>query len=203
LVAWVQDFTVLDGKQVLVEDELAFFVQDQDDNVWLLGEYPEEFESGEFVGAPSTWISGVEDAQGGILVLGQHRPGTEYLQGLVPSVEFFDCGLVHQALDQVVVARERDPFDPEGGSQQKYYAAGVGLIGVDAVDDPEGETLESVERVRLGLGGLATARQNVKRLESRAYNSDDARVRSVYGQTDPAQQLPADDGELNGGRKRA
>jgi hypothetical protein len=136
-------------------------------------------------------------------VLGRQPRGTEYLQGLVPSIEFFDCGLVYRILGRldvgdevfrkVVVIRERDPFDPEGGIQQKYYAPGVGLVKVDAVRDPEGERLELVEQVTLGLGGLAIARQNVKRLEANAYNSEDARVRFVYGQTDPAQQLPADD----------
>jgi hypothetical protein len=135
--------------------------------------------------------------------LGRQRLGTEFLQGLVPSIEFFDCGLVHRKLRRltvrgevfrnIVVIRERDAFDPEGGIQQKYYARRVGLVKVDAVGDPKGERLELVEQVTLGPGGLAIARQNVKRLESNAYNSEDDRVRFVYGQTDPAQQLPADD----------
>jgi hypothetical protein len=206
LVIWDQDFAIdEEGEQFLVEEELAFFVQDEDGSVWNLGEYPEEFEDGEFAGAPDTWIQGVEDAQAGILVLGRlkHRRGTEFLQGLVPSIEFFDCGLVHRRLDRlrvggevfrnVVVIRETSPFDPEGGIMQKYYAPGVGLVKVDAVRDPEGELLELVEQVALGPGGLAIARQNVKRLEANAYNSEDDRVRFVYGETDPAQQLPADD----------
>jgi hypothetical protein len=203
LVIWDQDFAIdEEGEQFLVEEQLAFFVQDEEGNVWNLGEYPEEFEDGEFAGAPNTWIQGVEDAQGGILVLGRQRRGTEYLQGLAPSIEFFDCGRVHRGLGNlrvggeffhdVVVIRERSPFDPEGGIQQKYYAPGVGLVKVDAVRDPEGELLELVEQVTLDRGGLAIARQNVNRLEANAYNSEDARVRFVYGETDPAQKLPAD-----------
>jgi hypothetical protein len=39
---------------------------------------------------------------------------------------------------------------------------------------------------------LAIARQAVKRLEANAYNSEEERVRFVYGQTDPAEQLPPD-----------
>jgi hypothetical protein len=207
LVIWDQDFAIdEEGEQFLVEEQLAFFVQDEDGNVWNLGEYPEEFEDGEFVGAPSTWIQGVQDAQGGIIVLGRlgrQRLGTEYLQGLAPSIEFFDCGLVHRKLRRlpvrgevfrnIVVIRERDAFDPEGGIQQKYYVRRVGLVKVDAVRDPEGERLELVEQATLGRGGLAIARQNVKRLEANAYNSEDDRVRFVYGQTDPAEQLPPDD----------
>lgn len=207
LVIWDQDFAIdEEGEQFLVEEQIAFFVQDEDGNVWMLGEYPEEFEDGEFVGAPMTWIQGVQDAQGGIIVLGRlgrQRLGTEFLQGLARSIEFFDCGLVHRKLRRltvrgevfrnIVVIRERDVLDPEGGIQQKYYAADVGLVKVDAVDDPEGEILDLVEQVTLGPGGLAIARQNVKRLEANAYNSEDNRVRFVYGQTDPAEQLPPDD----------
>ena len=203
LVIWDQEYAVdEEGEQFPLEEELAFFVQDEDGNVWDLGEYPEEYEDGEFVGSDSTWIHGIEDAQGGILVLGRQRLGTEYLQGLTPSIEFFDCGLVHRKLRRVtvgdevfrnvVVIRERDPFDPEGGIQQKYYARNVGLVKVDAIDDPEGEILELREQLTLGPGGLAIARQAVKRLESNAYNSEEERVRFVYGQTDPAEQLPPD-----------
>jgi hypothetical protein len=54
-VIWDQDIN--DGE--LTEAELAFFAQDRRDNVWTMGEYPEEYEGGAFVGAPSTWISGV------------------------------------------------------------------------------------------------------------------------------------------------
>jgi hypothetical protein len=206
LVIWDQEFAVdEEGEQFPLEEQLAFFVQDEDGNVWNLGEYPEEYEDGEFVGSDRTWIHGIEDAQGGILVLGRlgrQRLGTEYLQGLVPSIEFFDCGLVHRKLRRlpvgdevfrnVVVIRERDPFDPEGGIQQKYYARNVGLVKVDAIGDPEGEILELREQVTLRPGGLAIARQAVKRLEANAYNSEDERVRFVYGQTDPAEQLLPD-----------
>jgi hypothetical protein len=203
LVIWDQDFAIdEEGQQFLVEEELAFFAQDEDRNVWSLGEYPEEFEDGEFVGAPSTWIHRVEDAEGGILVLGRQRRGTEYLQGRADDIEFFDCGLVHRKLRRlrvgdevfrnVVVVRERDPLDPEGGIQQKYYAKKVGLVKVDAIDDPEGETLKLREQVTLGPEDLAIVRQNVLRLEENAYNSEDERVRSVYGETDPAEQLPPD-----------
>src|SRR6187200_1618867 len=41
----------------VVESELAFFAQDDRGNFWSLGEYPEEFEEGAFVGATSTWFA--------------------------------------------------------------------------------------------------------------------------------------------------
>src|SRR5438093_5265554 len=50
----VVDRDLTDG--ALAEQELAFFAQDNAGNVWSMGEYPEEFEDGEFQGAPNTWI---------------------------------------------------------------------------------------------------------------------------------------------------
>ena len=54
VVLWDRDFNM--GR--LTEAELAFDAQDDDGNVWNLGEYPEEYVGGVFHGAPSTWISG-------------------------------------------------------------------------------------------------------------------------------------------------
>lgn len=65
----------------LVEAELAFHAQDDAGGVWNLGEYPEEYEDGEFLGAPSTWIFGIGSVEGGILVLGSPRVGDRFLQG--------------------------------------------------------------------------------------------------------------------------
>src|SRR3954452_1739722 len=41
----------------VTEAELAFFAQDRAGNVWNLGEYPEEYPQGLFVGAPNTWLA--------------------------------------------------------------------------------------------------------------------------------------------------
>ncbi len=53
VVSWDLDFS--DGQ--LAEAELAFFAQDNDGNVWRMGEHPEEYEDGELVDAP-TWLAG-------------------------------------------------------------------------------------------------------------------------------------------------
>ena len=49
LVIWERDYTA--GK--LGESEIAFFAQDKAGNVWLLGEYPEEYENRKVVDAPT------------------------------------------------------------------------------------------------------------------------------------------------------
>src|SRR5262249_5874301 len=101
-VLWDQDIN--SGR--LVESELAFFAQDTAGNVWNLGEYPEEYEGGQFVGAPSTWISGQNGAKAGIHMLARPLVGTPpYLQGRVDSIGFFDCGQVYKAGQHVTVPR--------------------------------------------------------------------------------------------------
>jgi hypothetical protein len=178
----------------VVEAELAFFAQDNAANIWSVGEYPEEFEGGVFVGAPNTWIAGVAGAQAGVLVLGDPRVGTpSYLQGFSPDIGFLDCGKVLKTGEQVcvpvscfndvLVVNEWSPLEP-GGRQRKYYAPGVGNVQIGVVGDKEGETLVLVKRVRLGARALAKASEAALKLERRAYEVSD-----VYRQTPPAERI--------------
>jgi len=193
LVLW--DVDTNNGQ--VVESELAFFAQDDPGNVWNLGEYPEEYDAaGTFIGAPSTWIAGLRDAEGGVHMLAQPQVSQSfYLQGSAPDVEFLDCARVTlmgqtvivpaATFQNVLVTEETGPLDPAGGSQIKYYAPGVGNVKVEALNDPEGETLELVQRVQLTPDGLAAARQEALKLDAHGYEASD-----VYGQTPPA-ELPA------------
>src|SRR2546421_2665876 len=75
--------------RVLQEAELAFMAQDQQGTVWNLGEYPEVYENGQFVGAPDVWISGIAGARAGIGMLAHPATGTPtYLQGFAPAIDF-------------------------------------------------------------------------------------------------------------------
>ncbi|MBV1854529.1 hypothetical protein [Catellatospora tritici] len=177
---------------VLAESELAFQAQDKDKNVWVLGEYPEEFdENGNFTGAPNTWISGEEGAQGGVLVPGNPKKGKQFLEGFAPEIDFLDCGEVHRksqddvctplaCYDGVLVIDETSPLDEEGGIQRKFYAPGVGNVKITAVDDPEGETLVLVDKHKLPLDERLQADLDALKLENRAYE-----ISEVYQSTDP------------------
>lgn len=186
-VIWDQDF----AESELVEAELAFFAQDDSANVWTLGEYPEEYEDGAFIGAPSTWIGGVDDAEPGVLVPGGANLGSSwFLQGAAPSIGFLDCAKVFRTgqsvcvpvgcYDDVLVVDEKSPLEPGSGSQRKYYAPGVGNVQVEAVGDKEGETLVLVGLERLTNAGLAAADRSALKLEKRAYE-----ISSGYATTDP------------------
>jgi hypothetical protein len=177
----------------LAESELAFQAQDTDGNVWVLGEYPEEYENGVFVGAPSTWISGLRNAVAGVLVPGHPATGTPpFIEAKALNIKFWDCGQVsatsqtisgpQNSYDNVLVINEWGPLDPAGGIQQKYYAPGVGLVQIGALNDPQAETLTLTRRVQLSPRALAEVREEALKLERRAYEVSD-----VYRKTSAAE----------------
>lgn len=189
VVVWDRDI----NEGHLVERELAFFAQDDEGNVWNLGEYPEEFEDGEFAGAPSTWIAGLANARPGIHMRADPKVGApRYLQGWVPGIEFLDCAkVIRKGLDicvpfdcyeDVLLTDEVSPLDRGGGHQRKYHAPGVGIVKVGAVGDPEGETLVLVKLVQLDPEELARIRARACTVDARGYRFSD-----VYSQTSPAE----------------
>jgi hypothetical protein len=177
----------------LQEAELAFQAQDKAGNLWNLGEFPAEYEDGKFSGAPDTWISGLENAEPGNLMLADPQLGKpEYLQGWSPDIDFLDCAKVYKmqqktcvpvgCYENVMIIDERSPLEPESGHQRKYYAPGVGTVRVGAVDDPEGETLVLVKVAQLSSEDLAKVRQGALKLEKIAYKTSD-----LYRQTGPVE----------------
>lgn len=186
VVMWDRDYN--DG--VLQEAELAFFAQDDDGNIWTMGEYPEEYERGVFLGAPDTWFQGVEGADAGINVPGNQPLGAPFLQGWVPGINFLDCGMVYKTevstcvpfncYEGVLEVDEWSPFEVGTGHQRKFYAPGVGFVRVGAVDDPEGETLVLTNLLHLTPDGLAEAAREALKLEARAYQ-----VSEAYRRTPP------------------
>jgi hypothetical protein len=187
VVALDQDF--LEGK--LQEQELAFFAQDDQGNVWNFGEYPEEYENGKFTGAPSTWIRGTDGAYGGIHMLHLPRAGAQYREGLVPAIQFDDVSRVtstRQATcvragcyQQVLVVDETSPNAPDSGHQIKYYAPGTGLVRVGARGGDSQEFLTLTAVRHLSAAALAGTRADALAMDQRAY-----RVTKVYRVTGPA-----------------
>ena len=178
----------------LAEAELAFFAQDDMGTIWAMGEYPEEFDitSGEFQGAPSTWIAGIDGAEAGNWMLGDLRAGkTYYSQGHWDPIEFLDCGTVLQTrlndcvpvgcFHNVMLVDEYGPYDLAGGHQRKYYAKGVGNIRIAAVNDPEGETLVMTRRKQQDATEMTATRQAVLDLDARGFMFNEQ-----YAKTTPA-----------------
>jgi hypothetical protein len=207
VVTTVTDLSkVIDGVRTLVisekdytagelsEPELAFFAQDKVGNVWLVGEYPEEYENGKFDKAPA-WISGQKGARAGIAMQAQPRLGTaDYAQGFAPPpVDFTDRARVYktdqksctpvECYQNVLVTEEFNPEEP-GSFQLKYYASGVGnvRVGWRGEKEEEKETLELVELHHLSPEALAKVRKKALEMDGRAYERSE-----VYRETPPAQ----------------
>ncbi|MDQ0633829.1 hypothetical protein QFZ40_001738 [Arthrobacter pascens] len=190
-VMWDRDYD--DGE--LVESELAFFAQTRQGAVWLFGEYPEEYEGGEFVGAPSTFISGLAKAQAGIAMKANPRTGTAaYVQAYAPKVDFLDCGDVfqqHQHLcvptgcyNDVLVIDEFNPLEPpEAGHQRKFYSAGTGLVKVTAVGGEEQEFMDLVKIRKLSASQLSEVNRQALEQDERGYTVS----RNVYAKTPKAE----------------
>jgi len=187
VVTWDRDFSA----DELVEAELAFFAQDNDGNVWRMGEYPEEYADGEFVAAP-TWIHGFEDARAGIAMKAEPQLGTpSYFEGWGPAVDWTDYGQVSQMGQETCVPADcyqdvmvinESSLGETNAFQLKYYAPGVGNVRTDWTGaDATQERLELVEVVQLSPEALAEVRQEALDLEKHAYEIS----QDVYAHTPP------------------
>jgi hypothetical protein len=189
VVLWERDYD--DGE--LVETELAFFAEDTDGNVWLLGEYPEEYEDGEFDKAPA-WIEGQKGAKAGLAMKAQPLLGTpDYAQGFAPAPLYWDdrarvyrtghrtC-VPSECYESVLVMEEFERRIP-GAFQLKYYAPGVGGVRVawHGAKEEEREELVLVDLRHLDEESLAEVREHALALEKRAYE-----ISEVYRATQPA-----------------
>lgn len=187
-VAWERDFV----DDELVEAELALFAQDKAGNVWHIGEYPEEYEDGKFVGAPA-WFHGIKGAYAGIAMHANPRVGTpDYQQGYAPPpLNWVDRGQVRKKTVMTCVPagcyhalliREFETGKPEA-DQLKYYGRGIGnvRVGWEGDNDEDHEELRLVKITQLKAQGLAKAREAAMKLERHAYQVS----RAVYGKTAP------------------
>ena len=192
VVSWDLDYS----DNELVEAELAFFAQDKDGNVWRMGEYPEEYEEGKFVKAP-TWIHGLKEARAGIMMQTKPQPGTpSYSQGWGPAVDWTDRGQVDQVnqktcvpmdcYEDVLVIAETSSSEPDA-KQLKYYVAGVGNIrvGWKGSGEKTKEILELVKLEKLSSEAQALVRSETLKLEKHAYEIS----KDVYGLTEAAKQM--------------
>ena len=168
VVLWDRDYS--DG--ILEESELAFFAQTEKGAVWLLGEYPEEFDNGKFAGAPSTFIAGVDKARAGIAMLAHPAKGTgPYAQASAPSVGFLDCGQVVSKAAHTLKIDEFNPLEGDSaGHQQKYYRPGVGNFKVTASGGDSQEFLNLDSTTTLDEDALAAVNKRALAQDRHGYD---------------------------------
>jgi hypothetical protein len=135
VVCWERDFV----DKEMEEAEIMFLAQDKKGDVWLLGEYPEEYSNGKFE-KQTGWIHGCKDGHAGIIMKKEPKLGMTYSEGWAPSVEYTDRALIYQvgqkvkvpagSYDNVIVVDESNN-ETKGAHHLKYYARGVGVVHVD------------------------------------------------------------------------
>jgi hypothetical protein len=190
VVLWERDY----NNDELVEAELAFYAQDDEGNVWHLGQYPEEYEDGELAGAPA-WITGQEGARAGLAMLAHPVPGPTYSQGWGPKVDYTDRARVWKLGQETCVAAgcyqdvlvtDEFALDEPEARQLKYYAPGVGNVRVGWMGrDPEKEVLALVTLRQLDAAARAEVAKQVRALDRHAYE-----VSEAYAPTPPVEEPP-------------
>lgn len=129
----VRDTATVDGE--LAERTFDWFAQDREGNVWYMGEDSVEYVDGEEDPAGS-WEAGVDGALPGIVMPADPTVGDAYRQEYYAG-EAEDMGEVVRLGDEVsvpagdfddlLVTNDWTPLEPEI-VEEKYYAAGVGLV---------------------------------------------------------------------------
>jgi hypothetical protein len=187
-VVWIEDHS--DGE--LVEAEVAFYAQDDDGNVWFFGEYPEEYEDGKMIDAP-TWIAGLAEAKAGIAMHAEPSPElTPYFQGWGPAVDWSDYGVIRELSSEelcvplacypesLVIAESS--LDEKGIFQLKTYAKGVGNVDVDFTGpDKTQEKLQAISFGPLSPAELEEYQDKALALEQSANEVSPG----LYGKTAP------------------
>ncbi len=130
----VRDTVTVDGE--LIEDTYDWFAQDAAGNVWYLGEDSREFEDGEVVSTAGSWEAGVDGALPGIIMRADPQVGDAYRQEFYAGEAEDMAEVVRRgasetvpfgSFDDLLVIEEWNPLEPDV-VEEKYYAAGVGLV---------------------------------------------------------------------------
>ncbi len=128
----------------LIEDTFDWFAQDDDGNVWYLGEETTEYEDGEPVTTAGSWEAGVDGAEAGIIMPAVPTVGQAYYQEFYEG-EAEDRGRVLALNETVAVpfgsftdcvkTEDTTPLEPNV-VEHKYYCPDVGtVLEVDFEDD--------------------------------------------------------------------
>lgn len=132
----VHDFSTFNG--VLGEDTLDWYAQNQDGNVWYMGELSQSLEDGLIDNLDGSWRTGKDGAKPGIQMLATPVVGQGYRQEYAPG-EAEDMAIIF-ALNQTatvpagvfqhcLVTDEWTPIAPGlDRLERKYFAPGVGLV---------------------------------------------------------------------------
>jgi len=119
-------------------EELTFdwYAQDEEGNVWYMGEQTAEYRNGRVSSRAGSWEAGVQGAQPGIIMPANPKVGLTYRQEFLQG-EAEDLATVvdtsasattpFRAFADVWVTEDWTPLEP-GTLERKFYARGMGLV---------------------------------------------------------------------------
>jgi hypothetical protein len=138
---------VVTENDVPVEITDDWYAQDDDGNVWYLGEAVRNYENGRLVDRAGSFEAGVDGAQGGIAMPADPEPGLSYRQEYYKGVAEDRAAVVTVGEEQVEVpyghftnvlmTRDLVPTEPKV-QELKFYARGVGPLLSMHTDGPGG-----------------------------------------------------------------
>ncbi|MCA8952118.1 MAG: hypothetical protein KDE27_21590 [Planctomycetes bacterium] len=130
----VRDVVRIDGE--LLEDTLDWYAQDQQGNVWYLGEIAKNYEDGVLTDLGGSWTTAVDHAKPGIVMRAAPQVGETYRQEFLLG-EAEDVGRVlalgvtvtvpYGTFTNCLQTEDFTPLEP-GVREHKFYAPGIGAV---------------------------------------------------------------------------
>jgi hypothetical protein len=148
----VHDVVTEDGE--LKEDTYDWYAQDDDGNVWYLGEDTKEYENGKVVSTEGSWQAGVDGAQAGVIMPADPEVGMTYRQEHLAGAaedrgEILSLGesvtVPFGTFDDVLKTKDTTPLEPSV-LEHKFYARGIGPVLAIAVSSGDREELIEFDR---------------------------------------------------------
>jgi hypothetical protein len=144
---------IVTEKGVIIEETMDWYAQDKEGNVWYFGEATKEYQARGKVITKGSWEAGVDGARPGIVMKGNPLPGEPYRQEYYAG-EAEDMGQVIAVNESVAVpygkftgcvkTKEWSMLEP--GSENKWYARGVGCIKSKSSSNEEISVLASITK---------------------------------------------------------
>ncbi len=138
--AVVRDTVSVDGE--VVEDTFDWYAQDDDGNVWYMGEETCEFENYECVEHAGEWEAGVDGARPGYMLPADPQVGDHYYQEFYEGEaedqgEILDLDASAEvpfgSYSGCIVVKDINPFQPDV-EEHKYYCEGAWVVLEETVE---------------------------------------------------------------------
>jgi len=123
------------GGQLAEVSRNYFAIDKVSGDLYYFGEDVDEYTNGNVSGHGGAWLSGVNGARFGLMIPGKPKPGDRYYQEMAPKVAMDRAEIISVTESTKVpagsfanVLHTRESSAIESGSEDKWFAPGVGLI---------------------------------------------------------------------------